>query len=318
VSEREPQQDPSPRDAPIAVASNRLPFSFQRTARGLERRPSPGGLVSALEPVLRKRGGSWVGWPGIVPRENERIDTGGASYDITPVLLSEGELTRYYHGFSNRTLWPLFHSMSGRARFDGRDYATYEAVNERFADAVVDASRDASLVWVHDYHLLLTPRALRARQPDKRIAFFLHIPFPPYDLYRLLPWDRELLSSLLACDLVGFHVRGYATNFLDCVERALGARVDRQAMTAEYGTHTTRVGAFPIGIEFEAFDTYAKEAPQQREIGPEQIVLGVDRLDYTKGIPERHSRLRASCSSSTRSTASGWCCSRSPCPAAHR
>ena len=228
---------------PIAVASNRLPFSFHRTPKGLERRHSPGGLVSSLEPTLRKRGGTWIGWPGIVPRAGEEIETGGASYGITPVLLSESEVARYYHGFSNRTLWPLFHSMADRARFDGRDFEVYAQVNERFAEAVLESAPDAGLVWLHDYHLLLAPRHIRERDSTRPLAFFLHIPFPPYDMFRLLPWAREILHGLLACELIGFHVRGYVDNFLDCAERVLGARVHRDAMCVEYGDHTTRIGA---------------------------------------------------------------------------
>jgi trehalose 6-phosphate synthase/phosphatase len=276
-----------PTAPPIAIASNRLPFSFQRTSKGLERRHSPGGLVAALEPMLSKRGGTWVGWPGIVPRAGENIDTGGASYGIAPVLLSESEVARYYHGFSNRTLWPLFHSMSDRARFDGRDYEAYAKVNERFADAVLESAPDAGLVWLHDYHLMLAPRRIRAKSAERPLAFFLHIPFPPYDMFRLLPWAREILRSVLACDLVGLHVNGYAENFLDCAERVLGARVHRETKCVEYGDRTTRVEAFPIGIEFDTFEKLAHEAPATREIREERVVLGADRLDYTKGIPER-------------------------------
>ena len=272
---------------PITVASNRLPFSFHRTSKGLERRPSPGGLVSSMEPTLRKRGGNWVGWPGIVLRADEAIDTAGASYGIAPVLLSESEVTRYYHGFSNRTLWPLFHSMSDHARFDTRDYEVYARVNERFAEAVLESAPDAGLVWVHDYHLMLAPRRIRAQSANRPLAFFLHIPFPPYDMFRLLPWAREILRSVLACDLVGLHVNGYVDNFLDCAERVLGARVHRDTMCVEYGDRTTRVGAFPIGIEFDAFERLANEAPTAPNVGEELVVLGVDRLDYTKGIPER-------------------------------
>jgi trehalose 6-phosphate synthase/phosphatase len=278
--------DATPR-TPITVASNRLPFSYQRTAQGLERKPSPGGLVSALDPVLRKQGGTWVGWPGIVSKEGDApLESDDYGYAIAPVPLTESEVTRYYHGFSNRTLWPLFHSMTERAQFDGADYASYETVNDRFADEILRVADDDALVWVHDYQLMLAPRRIREQRADLRLAFFLHIPFPPFDIFRLLPWDRELLRSLLACDLIGFHVRGYAQNFMDCVERTLGARVHRREMFVEYGTRTTRIGAFPIGIEFEEFESLAKGA-KAREPGREKIVLGVDRLDYTKGIPER-------------------------------
>jgi trehalose 6-phosphate synthase/phosphatase len=272
-------------DSPIVVASNRLPFTFTRTANGMERRPSPGGLVSALEPVLRKRGGVWIGWPG-AELDSENADDAD-SYRVAPVALSDGEVTRYYHGFSNRTLWPLLHSMTDRSRFEGRDWETYALVNERFAQSVVEHASGDEVVWVHDYHLLLAPATIRRELPDARLAFFLHIPFPPYDIFRLLPWDRELLRGMLACDLIGFHVRGYAQNFLDCVERSLGARVHRDEMLVEYGDRTTRVEAHPIGIEFEHFEDLAKEAPTPSRRAAEQVILGVDRLDYTKGIPER-------------------------------
>ena len=274
-------------EQPIVVASNRLPFTFSRSAKGLERRRSAGGLVSALEPVLRKRGGTWVGWPGIELRPNEQLNHRGEPYHVAPVLVTDSELNRYYHGLSNRTLWPVFHSMPTRAKFDAREWATYVSINERFAQAVVAESDDAGVVWVHDYHLMLAPTHIRLELPDTRLAFFLHIPFPPFDVFRLLPWDRELLRGLLACDLIGFHVRGYAQNFLDCVERSLGARVDRELMLVEYGDRTTRVGAFPLGIDFDGFEALATAAVRPRDEQLEKVVLGVDRLDYTKGIPER-------------------------------
>lgn len=274
-------------ERPVVVASNRLPFTVTRTSKGLERRPSPGGLVSALEPVLRKRGGTWVGWPGIEIRRDETLSTGGESYRIHPVLLSEADVQRYYHGFSNRTLWPLLHSLSERAHFNVREFEQYAEVNQRFGEAAADEADDAGLVWVHDYHLMLAPPVIRRRLPHTRLAFFLHIPFPPFDIFRLLPWDREILRALLSCDLIAFHVRGYAQNFLDCAERTLGARVDRDAMLIEYGDRTTRIGALPIGIEFDLFESQALAAPRQPETEGERVVLGVDRLDYTKGIPER-------------------------------
>jgi len=282
------RKDPSAAsERPVVVASNRLPFTFRRTESGLQREPSPGGLVSALEPVLRKRGGTWVGWPGIDVWEGESIAAQGEAYQIRPVSLTETEVQRYYHGFSNRTLWPLMHSLAPQARFDARDFEHYAAVNARFGEAAAEESEDAGLVWIHDYQLLLAPAEVRQRLPDTRLAFFLHIPFPPYDIFRLLPWDRELLRGLLACDLIAFHVRSYAQNFLDCVERTLGARVDRDEMLVEYGDRTTRVRALPLGIEFERYESLAQAAAAAPETSRERVVLGVDRLDYTKGIPER-------------------------------
>lgn len=268
------------------MVSNRLPFTVARTAHGLERRPSAGGLVSALDPVLSKRGGTWIGWPGVEIREGEQVPGDHADYKIAAVPLSDAEIQRYYHGFSNRTLWPVCHSLPALARFDRRDWVAYERVNQRFADVVVQQGSESGLVWVQDYHLMLAPERIRLGSPDARLAFFLHIPFPPYDIFRLCPWDRELLQGLLACDLIGFHVEGYAQNFLDCVERRLGARVDRRNRVVEYGDLNSQVGVFPLGIEFEAYESSARSAPAGTGAS-EQIVLGVDRLDYTKGIPNR-------------------------------
>jgi trehalose 6-phosphate synthase/phosphatase len=276
------------KERPVIVASNRLPFTFTRTAKGLERRPSPGGLVSALDPVLRQRGGTWIGWPGGDVPEDEPLSQ-GLPYRIHAVHLNENAIKNYYHGFSNRTLWPLMHSLPARAHFDRRQWEHYVAVNRRFAEAADDEAgrSEGALVWVHDYQLMLAPAQLRPRRPDARLAFFLHIPFPPHDIFRLLPWAREILQGLLACDLVGFHVRGYVANFLDCAERILGARVSPADMLVEYGDRTTKVGAFPIGIDFEHFESLARQAPEQPDMQREKVVLGADRLDYTKGIPER-------------------------------
>ena len=270
---------------PVVVVSNRLPVTIHRGPGGLEGKRSPGGLVSALEPVLKRRGGTWIGWPGTELRQGETFVASDGSYDVKAVRLTEAEVAGYYHGFSNRTLWPLFHSLPERARFDRREWDVYQRANSRFAEATAEVAAGAELVWIHDYHLMLAPQLLAERRQDSRVAFFLHIPFPPYDLFRLLPWDRELLRGLLASDLIGFHVDAYARNFLDCAERLLGARVDHEAMLVEHGDRTVQIGAFPIGIDFEFFESAARAAPPSAH--PERIVLGVDRLDYTKGIPER-------------------------------
>ncbi len=272
---------------PILVVSNRLPVTLQRGSSGLERRRSTGGLVSALEPVLTKQGGTWVGWPGMKLREGETLSQPDDPYQMHPVELTDNEVNRYYHGFSNRTLWPLFHCFAERTRFDRRDWETYDEVNARFAEIAAKQNQNNGLIWVHDYHLTRTPLHLRRLVPEARIAYFLHIPFPPYDLFRLLPWDRDLLRGLLAADLIGFHVGSYARNFLDCVEQLLAARVDRALGLVEHGERTVQVGAFPLGIDFALYDSRARRAAPEPGMRSERIVLGLDRLDYTKGIPER-------------------------------
>ncbi|NNL84839.1 MAG: trehalose-phosphatase, partial [Myxococcales bacterium] len=173
------------------------------------------------------------------------------------------------------------------ARFERPDWAAYERVNTRFAEVVQQMTGEGDLVWVHDYHLMLVPEQVRQIARDRRIAFFLHIPFPPYDLFRLCPWEGELLTGLLGCDLIGFQIESYARNFMDCVEQGLGARVDRKRRIVEYGNRTARIGVFPIGISFRDFEStaYAEVAPGAPK--REHVVLGVDRLDYTKGIPHR-------------------------------
>jgi len=272
-------------DAPILIVSNRLPITVQKGPAGVECKRSSGGLVAALHPVLAARGGTWVGWPGGDAWPDDPAAT-GVPYRLIPVSLSSREIKRYYHGFANRTLWPLFHSLIERTRFEHQEWAAYERVNARFAAAVASAWDGEGLAWIHDYHLMRAPLELRRRLPDLKQAFFLHIPFPGFDMFRLLPWDRDLLRGLLACDLIGFHTGGYAQNFLDCVERLLGCRVERERGLIEYGTRTVQARAFPLGIDFEQFAGRAEAAPVSPHSG-HRIVLGVDRLDYTKGIPER-------------------------------
>jgi len=292
VSDQEQQNERetvgAPSGSPIVVASNRLPFTLVRQPDGqLTSQPSSGGLVAALDPVLRRRGGTWVGWPGIELAPDEAFPGPLPDYNIEMVHLSSEDAELHYDGFSNATIWPLFHSMPQRASFEPDDFAGYVAVNERFATAIARQLGDADLVWIHDYHLLAVGESLRQLRPSAHLAFFLHIPFPPFDLFRLLPWAEELLRGMLACDLVGFHIKGYATNFLDCVERILHERVDRERLVVHHGDRAVQVGVFPIGIDFEEFEKLARKAPPQPETERERLVLGVDRLDYTKGIPER-------------------------------
>src|SRR5215468_4444161 len=253
----------------LIVASNRLPVTIERGRRGPQLRRSSGGLVAALDPALRALGGSWLGWLGAAGAAPD-TDLG---YSLEPIELTSKEVRRYYQGFSNRTLWPLFHYFPERVRVDPREFATYDAINRRFAEQIARRVGPRDLVWIHDYHLLRCGLHLRAMRPDARIALFVHIPFPPYDVYRVLPQYREVLRGMLACDLIGFHCPGYVENFLDCVERLLGERVDRAAQTVQ-------VGAFPLGIDYAAFEKRARDAAPG-EPSRERIILGVDRLDYT-------------------------------------
>jgi alpha,alpha-trehalose-phosphate synthase [UDP-forming]/trehalose-phosphatase len=276
----------------LLVVSNRLP-SLRSAKDG--RPQSVGGLVSALAPALESRGGLWLGWNG---KTIDDADEPVASLegDFTPGLLGvdlkESWYRDYYNGFCNSVLWPLFHCFPGRVRFARAEWNAYEDVHKTFAEVATSAVDRNGTVWVHDYHLLLLAREMRARGHAGPIGHFLHIPFPPPDLFEMLPWYAEILDAMLSFDLVGFHTPGFMRNFMACVGLLHPARVSDEGI--EYQDRRTRVGVFPIGILPGDY----KDAPETPEfdeeiegllriLGPAKLVLGVDRLDYTKGIPER-------------------------------
>ena len=285
---------PTPGARPLVVVSNRLPFRAERDARGLRLTRSPGGLVSALEPVLQQHGGVWIGWAGATREDTEAA--GGLALPASErvgyhaVPLSGTEVAQYYGGFSNRTIWPLFHYFVSRTTIDGALWRAYERVNERFAQVAAAAAPPGAMIWVHDYQLLRAPHHLRRLAPESRVAFFLHIPFPATDVFRVLPWSRSLLQGMLACDLVGFQVPSYAQHFLACAERLLGCEVDRAAGVVRFEGREVAVEAHPISIDVGMVETLAgrlEAAP--RRAGTDRLIeiLGVDRLDYTKGLYER-------------------------------
>ncbi len=273
-------------DQRLLVLSNRLPVTLKRNRGELRVERSSGGLVAALDPAMKSRRGTWIGWPGGPIRPGEQLAVPGGEYALEPIPLQNVDIKRYYHGFSNATLWPLFHSLLERTSLDRKDWHVYERVNALFAQRAHELMKEDDLVWIHDYHLTRCPEHLRALRRNARLAFFLHIPFPPFDLFRVLPWSREVLRGMLACDLIGFHHPGYVSNFMDCVERLLGERIDREMGQIEHGERTVSVQAFPLGIDYDHYDEQAREATR-KGAGPVQTLLGVDRLDYTKGIPER-------------------------------
>lgn len=287
------------RERPLVVVSNRLPV--ERTLEGTWRAAS-GGLVAALAPTLEATGGRWIGWDGGEGRPRKRRGAPkkspsrveGIPFDLSPVALSRQEAAGSYYGFSNRTLWPLLHDLSRPPVFDEGWWETYEKVNRRFARAVLDATGPDDVIWIHDYHLLLASKMIREKRPNALILFFLHIPFPPPEIFRRLPWRDEIVKGMLAADLVGFHTEAYAENF----RRAALASASGIGWTAEgellVDGRTSRVGAFPISVDFGSWDELARSPEVQREVarirqrlGDRRIILGVDRLDYTKGIPER-------------------------------
>src|SRR5258708_2045325 len=231
--------------AGLVVVSNRLPIRPDDDDEAATWHRSPGGLVSALTPVLRRRGGVWVGWAGhsgavAVPDSYEGIA-------LRAVPISANEYDDFYVGFANRTLWPLYHDAVRAPSFERRWWHAYVLVNHRYAQAVAASAGPRATVWVHDYHLQLVPMMLRALRPDVRIGFFLHTPFPPQELYMQIPWRRELIEGLLGADLVGFQVPGAATNFARLARKLTGATGDNHVLA--HDGRIVRVGAFPISID---------------------------------------------------------------------
>lgn len=277
---------------PFVVVANRLPVDRITTPGGAHRwTTSPGGLVAAVEPVMHDLHGCWIGWAGLsgpAPRPFRR-----GKLHLRPVALSAEEVAAFYEGFSNGTLWPLYHDAGERPQFHRSWWDAYVAVNRRYASSAARAADDGATVWVHDYQLQLVPAFLRELRPDVRIGFFLHIPFPPEELFCQLPWRRELIAGLLGADLVGFQRPLGAQNFLRLTRRLLGLRPSGH--TVAVGDRTVRAGSFPISIDARELDRVARTPEVQertlrirKELGwPRTVLLGVDRLDYTKGIEVR-------------------------------
>jgi hypothetical protein len=298
-------KDPVPGVSDFVVVANRLPIDLERLPDGSTRwKRSPGGLVTALEPLLRRRRGAWIGWPGVVDDDVDVEDEPIVEEDLRlhPVRLSAGDVEEYYEGFSNATLWPLYHDVIVKPIYHREWWDRYVDVNRRFAEATSRAAARGATVWVQDYQLQLVPKMLRELRPDLTIGFFLHIPFPPVELFMQLPWRAEIIEGLLGADLVGFHLAGGAQNFLILSRRLIGANTSRGSIgvRSRFGEvdldgRTVRVGAFPISIDSTELDQKARDRSIRRrareiraEIGnPRKVLLGVDRLDYTKGIDVR-------------------------------
>jgi trehalose 6-phosphate synthase len=287
--------------AEFVVVANRLPVDLVTQPDGQKRwKSSPGGLVSALEPYLRSRKGAWVGWPGVPDEDVEPFEDEGLK--VFPIPLSAVELRDYYEGFSNATLWPLYHDVVAPPVYKRAWWQAYVQVNQRFAEATAKMCADGATVWVQDYQLQLVPRMLRELRPDVKIGFFLHIPFPPSELFMQMPWRRQIIDGLLGADLIGFHLPGGAQNFLYLTRRLLGLETSRASVgvrsrpgEVELDGRRVRVGAFPISIDSAGLDALARTPDVRRradairrDLGnPRKVILGVDRLDYTKGIDLR-------------------------------
>ncbi|WP_280424553.1 alpha,alpha-trehalose-phosphate synthase (UDP-forming) [Nocardia carnea] len=285
----------------FVVVANRLPVDLEKLPDGSTRwKRSPGGLVTALEPVLRSNRGAWVGWAGVPDVEVDPIVEDGL--ELHPVPLSAQEVADYYEGFSNATLWPLYHDVIVRPVYNRAWWSAYVQVNRRFAEETAKVAAEGATVWVQDYQLQLVPKMLRMLRPDLTIGFFLHIPFPPVELFMQMPWRTEIVEGLLGADLIGFHLPGGAQNFLYLARRLAGQPTSRGTVgvrskmgVVQVGFRTVRVGAFPISIDSAGLDEHSRRrsvreraARIRAELGsPKHVLLGVDRLDYTKGIDIR-------------------------------
>jgi trehalose 6-phosphate synthase len=288
----------------IVIVSNRLPVVVTRNDEGQPVvSPGSGGLVTALAPVLRDRGGVWVGWPGNAGPLDEPtrrlLDEAAArgGFELAPVDLTPRERDDFYLGCANEVFWPLFHDLLWHANVEPRYWTAYNDVNRKFAEVVAAHKGDNRLVWVHDYHLMLVAKAMRDLGIRQRIGMFLHIPFPPLDIFLKLPWRTQVLEGLLAFDLIGFQTRRDRRNFLQCCGALLPGLTTSgkgQVMTLSGAQREVRVGVFPIGIDYHEF-ARAAGSPAVTEtirelkqnLAARHLIVGVDRLDYTKGIPKR-------------------------------
>ncbi len=285
----------------VINVSNRLPVLIRKHASGARVERSSGGLATALEAGWRHQRGVWIGWVGTSPGQHiEPLLLKASktrSYSLRSVSLTEDEIAKFYSGFANEIIWPLFHDMPSRCNFDPEYWEIYQQVNRKFGKVTAETATDDDFIWVHDYHLMLTASAMRQAGVSAPMGFFLHIPFPGPDVFEKLPWKKPILKSLLEFDVIGFQSDHDRANFVACLQRLLPEAVVEPGMPypqVRLEGRRTVIGTFPIGIDFDEFARQAAEpeieshsAEIRRRLSGDTLVLGVDRLDYTKGIPER-------------------------------
>jgi trehalose 6-phosphate synthase/phosphatase len=288
----------------IILISNRLPVTIVKDGKGLSYRKSVGGLATGLKSVYSKSNCLWIGWPGLpenVLDKTEKQQVKGKllkEYRCLPVFLTEEEVDNYYYGFCNKTIWPLFHYFLSKVEYSSKMWDAYQKANQKFFEMADTVIQDGDTVWVHDYQLMLLPQMIKEKHPNVHVGFFLHIPFPVFEVYRLLIWREKILKGLLGADLIGFHTYDYVRHFLDCVNRLLGTEYNYNVIN--YRGRHVKVDAFPMGIDYNQFFSAPDSAPSgvdktaqkslEELVGAKpkmKMILSVDRLDYTKGIPER-------------------------------
>lgn len=286
----------------LVIVSNRLPVAIYKNDAGeWVVKSSPGGLVTALDPIMRHSQGLWIGWPGCsseAPAEQLlAAHSDELQYRLIPVSVTDKEIAKYYRGFSNRTIWPLFHDLLGYFSFDMDNWRVYLDVNRRFAEVTAAQCDDDAFLWIHDYQLLYVGRFLRQVGVRHKLNFFLHIPFPSVDLFRRLPWNRDLLQAMLHYDHIGFQTPADRRNFISCVKWLIPEAtrvVHKRQSVIRYEGRQIVLGYYPISIDFREFNDLAKTKEVadavwylRENFKTKSVVLGLDRLDYTKGIPER-------------------------------
>ncbi|WP_243471834.1 bifunctional alpha,alpha-trehalose-phosphate synthase (UDP-forming)/trehalose-phosphatase [Winogradskyella sp. MH6] len=285
------------------IVSNRLPLQVSIQENSLEIVPSVGGLATGMKSVHAEGNGIWIGWSGIPENElstelSNEVQSKIRNEKCVSVPLTNQDIEEYYEGFSNRALWPLFHYFMEYSKFEQKEWEAYKRVNEKFAEVVIDNLEDGDTVWVHDYQLLLLPQLIKDRKPNTTIGFFLHIPFPSYEIFRTFPWREEILTGMLGADLLGFHTYDYERHFLSSVKRIL--RLDVQFNEISYHDRIIKVDSFPMGIDYDKFYNAAlehhNESREKSDLRKrleehitedKKLILSIDRMDYTKGIPNR-------------------------------
>ena len=281
----------------LLIVSNRLPVDVAKRADTLRFQPSVGGLATGLSSLCKSHQSQWVGWPGIATdkiskQEKQQISNKLKEQNYHPVFLSAREIRSYYYGFCNKTIWPLFHYFPLYTVYENQYWQVYKEANKVFCNAVMKIAEPDDRIWVHDYQLMLLPELIRQKLPDAQVGFFLHIPFPSFELFRLLPWRTEILNGLLGADLIGFHTYDYVRHFLSCIARIAGA--EHSMGSLNIGNKVVKVDAFPMGIDYERYSSAAANpnvkqiiTTIRKKLGDRKIIISIDRLDYTKGIIQR-------------------------------
>jgi trehalose 6-phosphate synthase/phosphatase len=288
------------------IVSNRLPIEFKITASGIDYKPSVGGLATGLKTVHSEGNSLWIGWSGLTEEQlndvkSQKLKQAAHEERCVTVPLTEGDINDFYFGFSNTALWPMFHYFLQYTEYDLAQWEAYKKANEKFTDKVLEHASEGDKIWIHDYQLLLLPQMLRERQPTLSIGFFLHIPFPAFEIFRTCPWRDELLRGMLGADLLGFHTYDYVQHFLNSVKRIAGLNVKFNEITLD--GRIVKADSFPMGIDYESFHKTALEHWQRKtwekselmnrlhdhilHYPESKLILSIDRMDYTKGIPDR-------------------------------